>query len=169
MRRWSQVYAWVRSLKSGGAKVPPELTHRIGESRRLHSRGDVLTMLRASCLGRLTPFVYGDGTLSSLPAAVWSDILAWSDVDKCEYIRDARTCSNFALALAGQVALRCGIDGCGVVVDGSGNHSYNVLLTHDGTSSALGIVVVEPQSDRVVSSIMGTGMYAAESGYVLFA
>ena len=174
LRRWAQAYQWVRGLagKGGGAvAVPAALSGRIADTRRLHRRGDVAAALGRSPLARLRPFIYGDGTLSSLPRDVWMAILEWSDVDRVQYVTNARTCSNFALALAGQISLRCGVDGCGVVADFSGGHAYNCLLVHDD-AGALSVLLVEPQSDRIPEvgdTLSGHEAYRAESGYVLFA
>ena len=177
LRRWSQAYEWVRSLSSGGQRPPQAqrpsdaLLHRIRASRKLHPRGEVIDALRHSDLARLQPIIYGDGSLTSLPRDVWMEILSWSDIDRVQYVRNQRTCSNFALGLAGQIAMRCGVDGCGAVVDFSGGHAYCCLLVHDSMGQ-LNILLVEPQTDRlpqVGDHLSGNESYKAERGIVLFA
>lgn len=151
--------------------IPDALRQKIANTRRLHSREDVVAALRGSVLSHLQPFLCGDGTLTSLPRDVWMDFIEWSDVDRVKYVTNARTCSNFALALAGQAALRAGVDGCGIVVDASGGHAYCCLLVHD-ESGALSILLIEPQSDRIPQigdTLSGHEAYKAESGCVLFA
>lgn len=176
IRRWTQAYLWVRTRigqnMSGGSKSPPLLLRRrIAETRKLHQRQEVIEALRRSDLKRLQPVVYGDGSLTSLPMDVWQEILKWSDIDRIRYVRDQRTCSNFALGLAGQVAMRCGVDGCGAVVDFSGGHAYCCLLVQDG-QGGIRIALVEPQSDRtptIGDRLSGHEAYKAERGFVLFA
>lgn len=171
-RHWLAMQELANNPPAGGGNEPPQsLLDEIAKTRELHTRKVIYEALQRSDLKRLQFVAYGDGTLTSLPLETWEKVLDWSDIDRVRYVVDQRTCSNFAQGLAGQVALRCGVDGCGVVVDFSGGHAYCALLVHDKRGRVY-ILIVEPQTDgrpKVGTKLSGNEAYRAERGYVLFA
>ena len=143
----------------------------ISERSRSATAREVASALRDAGLGKLQPMLL-DRTYTALPMATWASILAWSDVDRVQYVAERRDCDNFALALAGQVGLRLSVNGCGVVVDYSGQHAYCVLLVEDTARGGIYARLVEPQSDglpQVGDSMSGHEAYKAERGVILFA
>lgn len=155
---------------------PAELVQRIRDARVTVTGQAVVDALRNSPLSRLS-LSFLDRTYTALPMEAWCEILEWSDVDRVGYVSERRDCDNFAVALAGQVGLRFGVNGCGIVVDYSGRHAYNCLLVStpdadgDGTPD-LAIAIVEPQTDRMpqVGDRLGRHeAYRAERGWILLA
>ena len=113
-----------------------------------------------------------DSKYTALPMETWLAILEWSDVDRVKYVAEKRDCDNFAIALAGQIGLRLGVNGCGIVVDYSGKHAYSCLIVHDTAKGGCYVQLVEPQSDRPVQVGDRLGRheaYSASNGWILFA
>ena len=178
--------AWLAHLHAGvstaklemAATLAPDadLLQRVRAARVTVTAQAVSDALRASPLARLS-LSFLDRTYTALPMEVWAEILEWSDVDRVGYVSESRDCDNFAVALAGQVGLRFGVNGCGIVVDYSGKHAYNMLLVStpdaDGDGSPdLAIALVEPQTDRLpqVGDRLGRNeAYRASRGWILLA
>ena len=159
------------------APPPPSsgLLERIEKHRRMVKSIDVFRAVRDSDLRHLRPICFGDGNYTALPLDVWLEIIEWSDVDRMAYVKDKRTCSNFAAGLVGQVGLRLAADGIGIVADASGGHAYCCLLVWEqpelSMRGKLTIYIVEPQTDeraRVGDRISGREAYKAQSGFILF-
>ncbi len=148
----------------------PKPKPQVKDAISMVSYDKVVAALRQSALKNLRP-QFLDRNYTALPMEKWQEILEYSDVDRVQYVSELRDCDNFAIALAGQVALRFGVNGIGIVVDFSGRHAYNCLLvsTSDG---GLEIKVVEPQSDgmpKVGDRLSGHEAYKAQNGWILFA
>ena len=127
--------------------------------------------VRRSKFHALRPMLL-DRTFTALPMALWMQILEWSDVDQIRYVSEKRDCDNFAIALAGQIALRLGANSCGIVADFSGGHAYNCIIVADTAKGGCYVRLVEPQSDglpQVGDKMSGHEAYAAERGWILFA
>ena len=147
------------------------LRARIEEERAQVSRRQVIKAVKESALQELNVEFSGDGTLTALPMALWTELLEWSDVDRVEYVKDKRTCSTFAVALAGQIALRFAVDGIGLVRDWSGGHAYCALLVKDTAKGGVYVVPCEPQTDglpQVGEQKSASESYKANRGDIVF-
>lgn len=78
------------------------------------------------------------------------------------YIPDHRDCDNYAALFAGIMGVEYGIS-CGLVLDTSSAHAYNVVWCMD--NGEITPVVVEPQVCMVVKP--GTPTHTARCGHVL--
>ena len=105
----------------------------------------------------------------------WKDVLAWSAIDKYEYKDDVRDCDNFAMALSGRIPLTFRLNTIGMVIDFSGRHAYNAIITYAEDYTTLDdliIGVIEPQTDGFVmigDQLSTHEAYTAEDGIVLWA
>ena len=132
----------------------------------------VATAMRMSDIRGLQAKLLDGKSYTALSMETWMAILEWSDVDRVIYVAEQRDCDNFAIALAGQVALRLGVNGVGIVLDYSGGHAYNCLLVKDTAKGGCYLRLVEPQSDRmpqVGDRLSGHEAYQATRGEVIFA
>ena len=109
-----------------------------------------------------------DRQYQALPIEIWSEILEWSDVDRAAYVAEKRDCDNFAIALVGQITLRLGVNGIGIVLDYVGKHAYCMLLVHD--EGQLSGKLIEPQSDKIaqVGDRLGRNEAYTGKGTVIF-
>lgn len=143
-----------------------DVRRAVKKNKRSVSGKDLQMAWGASGLSRLG-LVLWDPEYTGVDRKTWEKILAWSNVDRHRYETFSRDCDNFAIALAGQLSLRLGINGVGIVVDYSGCHAYCALLVVD--DDGVRIAVVEPQSDGFISMDQGRHqMYAAQNGVVLW-
>lgn len=104
-----------------------------------------------------------DETYWAVSLETWQLILAYTGVDRKQYVKDSFDCDNFAVHLTDVSADRFEINGVGIVVDGSGGHAYCSLLVVD--DGKLSVAVVEPQNDQFI--LKPEGMYAARRGFIL--
>ena len=151
---------------------PPsdQMLAAIKAERRDVTAKQVAEAIQGSTLSALRPSLL-DSKYTALPLEVWQAILEWSDVDRMAYIAEQRDCDNFAVALAGQVGLRLGVNGCGIVVDYSGQHAYCCILVAEADGDLVPLLV-EPQSDsmpQVGDRIGRNEAYKATNGWILFA
>lgn len=65
-------------------------------------------------------------------------------------------CENYALSFAARVQREYGITGVGIVIDWSGAHAYNMLVTKDS------VELYEPQNDELIDPGQGD-MYPFEN------
>ena len=104
-----------------------------------------------------------DETYWGVSIETWQLILAYTGVDRKQYVKDSFDCDNFAIHLTDVSADKFEINGVGIVVDGSGGHAYcSLLVVEDGK---LSIAIVEPQNDIFI--LKTEGMYAAKFGFIL--
>ena len=85
-------------------------------------------------------------------------IIEWSQVNTILPKTDQYDCDDYAEALRHDFRLH-GVNSCGLVVDWSGGHSYNVLIFADGQ-----YWFIEPQQDSIVE--IGEGTYKLERGWI---
>lgn len=164
-----------KSPKKAPDDAPKSMLTKIAKTARTVTYKEVIKAFQHSPIWRLQPQLL-DRSYTALPVETWCEILAWSDVDRVKYVAEKRDCDNFAVALAGQVSLRLGVNGCGIVVDYSGKHAYNCILVtgdfdKDGKED-LKVLLVEPQSDtmpQIGDRIGRHEAYAGQRGVVLMA
>lgn len=85
-------------------------------------------------------------------------IIEWSQVNTIPWQREQYDCDDHAEALRHDFR-SFGVNSCGVVVDYSGGHAYDVLIFADGQYWFL-----EPQQDKIVA--IGAGIYKLANGYI---
>ena len=100
-----------------------------------------------------------------LPLGLWRQVLQYTGVETGQYREDRYDCDDFAMAFKGVVARKLAVNGVGFIVDASGQHAYNALLTVEQDGAA-GIAFLEPQSDRLVVNY--TGQYALQAGFSIW-
>lgn len=97
-----------------------------------------------------------DAVYWTVPKETWGMFLDWSRIDKFKYVEERRDCDDFAKALWGNAALHFKLNSMCLIVDFSGYHAYNGVLTSDGE-----FLIIEPQTDDIV--LAGTAMSASEA------
>lgn len=137
----------------------------IRKSEKVFTRQEVAAALRASELHNMQNGLL-DNKYWAVSRDAWEKILAFNLTDRKAYQSDRYDCDNFAISLAGSVATKWDINGCGIVIDGSGGHAYSALLINN--DGKLEIAVVEPQDDWFVIFV-GRGHYAAKGGMIILA
>ncbi len=155
----------ITSAHVGRNTVPLELGCAIEDSVLKVSAAQVAQAVWRSDLRKLRVVCY-DTKFTALPIGVWEEILEWSDIDQPKYVESQTDCDNFALALSGQLSLRLGVNGVGVVLDESGGHAYNCILVKRGLDQ-VEIEAVEPQKDTF-PVIDSQPSYSADKGEILF-
>jgi len=86
-------------------------------------------------------------------------VIEWSQVNTIPWEAELYDCDDHAEALRNDFRT-FGINCCGMVIDWSGGHAYNVIFFPDGQFWFL-----EPQSDKIVS--IGRGIYELKQGVIL--
>ena len=85
-------------------------------------------------------------------------LLAEVQTNHFHYTAETFDCDDFALAFKSLSNIFFGINGIGWVLNFSGQHSYNVVFTHD--QGELSLSVVEPQQDATVAKTQQIDHYA---------
>ena len=139
------------------------LRRLIAKTAKIFSAQEVAEAWQLS-MGKRLSAEFVDRQYTAVPYHVWEQILQDSNVSNRKYVSERSDCDDFAYALRGTVPLNLNVNGIGVVLDISGRHAYNAVLSMSG--EALYIAFVEPQTDQFVT--LGDGMYKAEVGSVRF-
>ena len=95
-------------------------------------------------------------------------LLERNNVSEIKYVPEFWDCDNFAMALPPDLSRTFGVNSLGFVIDYSGGHAYNCAFVH--SNGTLGIVIIEPQTDRLVQvgeGISRKEVYKAERGVVV--
>ena len=92
----------------------------------------------------------------------WKQVIKEIGPEVNKYTPERFDCDDFARVWYGKVAERYEINGMFVVVDYSGEHCYNALLTHDGKGH-LAVVLFEPQNGSFPK--FGVKPYLLHSGF----
>ena len=147
-------------LKSEGARIQdpdPDTRMISGETARTLWAGSALSQLKLWVL---------DKELAVATRAEWMRVIRENEADRATYRSERVDCDNFAMFFSGSVGLRRGISSA-YVLDFSAAHAYCALpiLQPDGTIT---IEAFEPQSDNIVTSVVGAGMYKAQYGVALW-
>ena len=95
----------------------------------------------------------------------WQTALQYVGTNRLKYIAGQWVCREYS-ALFGVIAAGVlGIDAVGRVVDFSGKHSYNAIVVPDKTGG-FRVMIIEPQTDRVVEGLDPKHHYVGKSGFV---
>lgn len=89
-------------------------------------------------------------------------IIRWDWTDKKKYVAEKYDCDNFAFSFKARMDRKFHLNNVGLVIDYSGGHAYNCVVFADGTAE-----LFEPQSDRFVTSRLGTGQYKCSDGLII--
>ena len=89
-------------------------------------------------------------------------IIQWDWTDKKKYVAEKYDCDNFAFSFKARMDRKFHLNNVGLVIDYSGGHAYNCVVFADGTAE-----LFEPQSDRFVTSRLGTGQYVCNDGMII--
>lgn len=87
-------------------------------------------------------------------------IVKWDWTDNKKYVAEKYDCDNFAFSFKAMVDKRFGLNGVGLVIDYSGGHAYNLVVSKTGT-----VRIFEPQTDRWPR--VGRGQYKFQSGAII--
>ena len=103
---------------------------------------------------------------------IWKKILKLSSVNEFKYVGQVRDCDDFAFTLRGEVPLNYTVNSISLVMDFSGGHAYNAIITYsEGNPNRLYLALIEPQNDRFVEVGEGTSsteIYKLERGELIF-
>ena len=86
-----------------------------------------------------------DGRYWLLRSAEWDEIIKSIGPEHNKYIADRFDCDAFSRVWYGRVAETYEINGMMIVVDFDSEHSYNLLLQHDGSNN-ISCRLFEPQT-----------------------
>lgn len=128
---------------------------------------DLVKAFRASPLKRLTPYLL-DAKFRVASEEAVKLYLKWSKVDSHRYVSSFFDCDDFAAALRGESRRNLKLNSVAEVWGFDGKHAYSAIAVHGGNSAKIRFIVVEPQSDGIVTKRIGTGMYKATRGKVIF-
>lgn len=104
-----------------------------------------------------------DGQYWTANKDIWKLLVAWDWVNTKKYAADLWDCENFALLFKGRSDYHFGLNSCGVVIDYSSGHGYNLIVYPDGS-----VDLFEPQSDTFFSVISrDTSIYGLQEGAIL--
>ena len=123
---------------------------------------DVVAATRAA-LPELRVEMPLDEHLIAVPVGVLKKAIEDDRGDLREYRKEVFDCDDFSRAFVTGMAIR-GITAAGMVVDYSGGHAYNVVITVD-VDDVIKLHCLEPQSDEFVNAESGE-QYSAKRGYV---
>ena len=97
---------------------------------------------------------------------MWELIIGRNRVDSRQYKAEFFDCDDFAAILYARTRELYEVNGCGLVIDASGRHAYNVLLVVD-SAGRLGRAWLEPQSDLIMTVSPRAGVYKLEEGVII--
>ncbi len=89
-------------------------------------------------------------------------IIRWDWTDKKQYVAEKYDCDNFAFSFKARMDRKFHLNNVGLVIDYSGGHAYNCVIFPDATAE-----LFEPQTDRFVTSHMGSGQYMCKEGLII--
>jgi len=89
-------------------------------------------------------------------------IVNWDWTDKKKYVAEKYDCDNFAFSFKARMDRKFHLNNVGLVIDYSGGHAYNCVIFADGTAE-----LFEPQTDKFVTSRIGTGQYVCKDGLII--
>lgn len=141
------------------------LVRRIARQERAFPPAAVSAAWAASPARRLQLVCLDGQRYFGLPLGLWRQVLQYTGVEAGQYRPDRYDCDDFAIAFKGAVARKLAVNGVGFVVDASGQHAYNALLTVEQDGAA-GIAFLEPQNDRLVADY--TDQYALQAGFSIW-
>ena len=140
---------WVNNIKKDIAKT-----------EKVHNSNDVQNAFYNSKFAHLQ-LILLDSKYWTVPIDTWEKMIARTKIDHKQYVAERYDCDDFAFSLKGRIGQLFSVNGCGLVVDFSGSHAYNLIIT-----DTLELAALEPQADRLY--VGGTSpAYAMQSGFVL--
>ena len=87
-----------------------------------------------------------DEEYRSLSLDNWNKVLQASDTSKQKYIKNFYDCNHFAVLFKAEVGLIL-VNGCGLVLDFSGEHAFNLIIVGEENKPP-SFKFVEPQLDN---------------------
>ena len=141
----------------------------IEETRVWKKAHDLNGAIYASPLAALPVTTWFDSQYLVIRRDVWDRINALMWEHKAEYIIDQSDCDKYAMSFCGDTALLWKVNSAGLVIDYSGHHAYNVVVTYESDPDVLEAKVLEPQGEYwVPGSWLGVDPYTETSGQIMF-
>ena len=141
------------------------LSIRASRSAMIISANDIGTLLHEAGAGKLSFFPL-DQEYTAVEESILLEFLNDDKTNHVSYVAGSWDCDNFATELCSEASKVIG-NCCGIVVDYSGGHAYNVFVVHNDQVAKL--VFVEPQSDQIVvkgDTLSTAEAYKMEEGYI---
>ena len=91
-----------------------------------------------------------DATYNIVSYDTWATINQLMFQNKFQYVSNFRDCDAYAESFAGDVQVLFAINSVGYVIDYSGSHSYNVVVTYKSDPNGLYLQLIEPQTCQFV-------------------
>ena len=109
------------------------------------------------------------------PRSTWEACLPHMGTERLKYVVDSWVCRQYSGLFSVVAAGVLGLDGTALVLDFKGGHAYNALgvCGEKGSGSGGGgvgleVLMVEPQTDRVVDKLDPKQHYVGETGLGLW-
>ena len=102
-----------------------------------------------------------DAKYAVIPRGMWEKVIKHVGRPVQPYKGDVRDCDDYAKWFSAICSIRFGVNSAGIVLDISGRHAYNCLVTPDN------VLFYEPQSCRIVQ-LGSKKMYTGTKGQIIF-
>ena len=145
----------------------PEAIAKFWDAAVPFTSGQVKTAISESPLKHLQLLMI-DRMYYCLPDNLCVEMLHEIGTNRIKYIAERFDCDNFSSYFKAVAALNFGTNSVGMILDISGQHSYNCVLTCIDSSSPVEVKEVEPQSDTFITKYPDAKRhYAGTSGIIL--
>lgn len=145
----------------------PEAIAKFWDGAIPFTSDQVQTAINESPLQHLQ-LIMVDRTYYCLPDKLCTEMLNHIGTNHIKYIAERFDCDNFSSYFKAVAALNYGTNSVGMILDISGQHSYNCILTCIDSSSPVEVKEVEPQTDQfIVKYPDAEHHYAGTSGVIL--
>lgn len=95
-----------------------------------------------------------------------NELLQEIGTNHIKYVNERFDCDDFASYFRSLASVKFGTNSVGLILDISGEHSYNTVLTCN--NSVLEVKIVEPQTDKIITKYPDAEHhYVGSSGFIL--
>lgn len=156
-------------------KLPAELQKKVDaiqatiDAAPTISASDLSDAVKASPASALQLHL-SDSQYTVVDQTTWAQVMQVFAKVYLPYTPEKRDCDDYAFAFRGNVPMAFELNSVGIVIDYTGQHAYNIVVTKE--DDGLHVKLVEPQSDSFVLSNSESGAdsapYALQYGTIWF-
>lgn len=138
----------------------------IAKKHKIVTGNDLWTFLGKSKVGKFKRILL-DSKYLVVGYETWLNIISRNQVDKRTYKPQHFDCDDFAKIMYAYSSKEFEVNTCGLVLDWSGRHAYNLIICLD-PQGELRLTFFEPQSDRFLTEDeLFSGQYALQDGMII--
>ena len=126
--------------------IPDKLKDDLKDNYVEYSAGDIRSAWQANTDYAHLQLLQIDSKYRALRTEDWKKVMNDSDTRTQKYIADFYDCNHFAFLFKAEVGLLL-VNGCGLVLDFSGQHAFNVAVIGDDSKKPA-FRFIEPQGDN---------------------